>query len=160
MLQPAYDTDSPRASLRFGGAVARLTAQWYHHPESTTNAEGGLPLESLQELTHRLREFVAERAWDQFHSPKNLAMALAVEVAEILEHFQWLTEQGSSKLPDEKLSEIREEIGDVLIYLVRLADVLGIDPLKAAEDKLAKNEGKYPAEKVKGKALKYTEYSR
>ena len=83
---------------------------------------------------------------------------LSVEVAEILEHFQWLTEKESRKLPEEKLAEIREEIGDVLIYLVRLADVLGIDPLEAAEDKLAKNEEKYPADKVKGKALKYTEY--
>ena len=80
------------------------------------------------------------------------------EVAEILEHFQWLTEQESAELPEEKRAEVREEIGDVLIYLVSLADVLGIDPLEAAEDKLAKNEEKYPADKVKGKALKYNEY--
>lgn len=113
----------------------------------------------LERLTTSLRSFAELRDWNQFHSPKNLAMALSVEVAEILEHFQWLTEQESSKLPEEKLAEVREEIGDVLIYLVRLADVLGIDPLEAAEDKLAKNEEKYPADKVKGKALKYTEYS-
>jgi len=115
-------------------------------------------VDSLAELAQELRRFVKDRDWDQFHSPKNLSMALAVEVAELLEHFQWLTEQETAELPPEKLAGIREEIGDVLIYLVRLADVLGIDPLEAAEDKLAKNEEKYPADKVKGKALKYTEY--
>lgn len=86
-------------------------------------------------------------------------MALSVEAAEILEHFQWLTEHESADLSEDKLREIRDEIGDVLIYLVRLADVLEVDALEAAENKLAKNEKKYPADKVRGKALKYSEYS-
>jgi dCTP diphosphatase len=113
---------------------------------------------TLDDLARRLQGYADERDWNQFHSPKNLAAALSVEVAEILEHFQWLTQEESRALREEKLAEIREEIGDVLIYLVRLADVLDIDPMEAALDKLAKNEEKYPAERVRGKALKYTEY--
>lgn len=112
---------------------------------------------SLKKLTADLRKFASERDWDQFHSPKNLAMALAVESAEIMEHFQWLTEAQSSALPPEKLQQVREEIGDVLIYLTRLADRLGIDPLDAAAQKLEANQLRYPADKVRGTAKKYTE---
>jgi dCTP diphosphatase len=110
-------------------------------------------------LMMALRQFARARDWEQFHSPKNLAMALAVEVAEIAEHFQWLTEEGSYKLPEQKRAAVKDEIGDVLIYLVRLADRLGIDPLQAAVDKLKKNERRYPVPKVKGRALKYSEYA-
>lgn len=113
---------------------------------------------TLKGLMMALRQFARERDWEQFHSPKNLAMALGVEVAEIAEHFQWLTEDGSDKLPEPKRAAVKDEIGDVLIYLVRLADRLGIDPLQAAVDKLEKNESRYPAAKVKGKSLKYSEY--
>jgi dCTP diphosphatase len=109
-------------------------------------------------LAERLRTFTKERDWGQFHSPKNLAMALSVEVGEILEHFQWLTEEESRSLSPKKLSLVREEIGDVLIYLVSLSDSLGIDPLEAAQDKLMVNEHRYPAERVTGQARKYTEY--
>jgi dCTP diphosphatase len=112
----------------------------------------------LEGLRHAIDAFIKERDWDQFHSPKNLAMALSVEVAEIVEHFQWLTEEQSQNLPSEKLTEIREEIGDVMIYLTELADKLGIDPVEAAKAKVAINGQKYPAELVKGKASKYTEY--
>ena len=112
----------------------------------------------MDRLILKLREFARERDWGQFHSPKNLASALIVEAAELLEHFQWLTEQQSRNLGPEKLSEIKDEIGDILIYLIRLADELGIDPMEAASDKLEKNAEKYPADKVKGKALKYNEY--
>ena len=112
----------------------------------------------MDTLTKRLRQFAEERDWQQFHSPKNLASALVVETAELLEHFQWLTEQQSRDLDAEKLSEVKDEIGDILIYLLRLADELGIDPMEAASDKLEKNAEKYPADKVKGKALKYNEY--
>ena len=100
-------------------------------------------------LSERLRTFTEERDWGQFHSPKNLSMALSVEVGEIVEHFQWLTEEESHALPPKKLTQVREEIGDVLIYLVRLSDCLGIDPLQAALDKLKLNERRYPAERVK-----------
>lgn len=113
--------------------------------------------QSLADLTLLLREFSAERDWDQFHSPKNLAMALTVEASEIIEHFQWLTEEQSNSLSPEKLDQVREEIADVLIYLTRLADRLQIDPLAAAYAKLEVNRGKYPAEKVRGSAKKYTD---
>lgn len=112
----------------------------------------------MDELKRRLRQFAKERDWEQFHSPKNLAMALGVEAAEIMEIFQWLSEGESRDLSKEKLTHLGEELGDVLIYLVRLADQCGIDPLEAANAKLAKNKKKYPADTVKGKALKYTEY--
>jgi dCTP diphosphatase len=112
----------------------------------------------MNELRDTIRAFIRERDWEQFHSPKNLAMALSVEVAEIVEHFQWLTEEQSKNLPPEKLAEIRQEIGDVMIYLTELADKLGIDPVEAAKAKVEINGKKYPADLVKGKASKYTEY--
>ena len=112
----------------------------------------------MDDLRAALRAFIEERDWEQFHSPKNLAMALSVEVAEIVEHFQWLTEEQSRNLAPEKLAEIREEIGDVLIYLTELAEKLGIDPVEAAKAKVDVNSKKYPATLVKGKAAKYTEY--
>jgi dCTP diphosphatase len=112
----------------------------------------------LEDLRSAIRAFIEERDWQQFHSPKNLAMALSVEVAEVVEHFQWLTEEQSRSLSPKKLAEVREEIGDVMIYLTELADKLGIDPVEAAKAKVAINGQKYPAELVKGKASKYTEY--
>jgi len=114
----------------------------------------------MEELITKLREFAKERDWEQFHSPKNLAMALVVEVAEVVEHFQWLTQEESTNLPPHDLAKVREEIADVMIFLTGLADKLGIDPLAAAKEKIEKNRRKYPADVVKGKALKYTEYNR
>jgi NTP pyrophosphatase (non-canonical NTP hydrolase) len=110
------------------------------------------------ELRDILRNFVAERDWDQFHSPKNLAMALSVEAAELVEHFQWLTEEQSRRLAPEKLAEVRDEMADVLVYLVRLADKLDVDLLDAAAQKIEKNALKYPADKVRGSMKKYSEY--
>jgi dCTP diphosphatase len=112
----------------------------------------------MNELRSAIEAFIEERDWEQFHSPKNLAMALSVEVAEVVEHFQWLTEEQSRTLPPEKLAEVREEIGDVMIYLTELAEKLGIDPVEAAKAKLEINSRKYPASLVRGKASKYTEY--
>ena len=114
--------------------------------------------ESLEQLAEHLRRFAAERDWDQFHSPKNLSMALLVEVAEIAEHFQWLTEEQSRNLEAPKKEEVAQELADTLIYLVRLADQLQVDLLEAAERKLAVNESKYPADKVRGSPRKYSEY--
>ena len=114
----------------------------------------------MKDLISELRGFARERDWEQFHSPKNLAMGLVVEVAEIAEHFQWLTEEQSKNLDKEKLAQIREEIADVMIFLSNLADKLGIDLLEAAKEKIEKNKKNYPAAKVRGKALKYTEYKR
>lgn len=110
------------------------------------------------ELRDKLRKFVAERDWDQFHSPKNLAMALSVEAAELVEHFQWLTEAESRRLAPEKLAEVRDEMADVLVYLVRLADKLDVDLLGAAAQKIEKNALKYPADRVRGSMKKYSEY--
>ena len=112
----------------------------------------------MDRLKAAIELFIKERDWEQFHSPKNLAMALSVEVAEIVEHFQWLTEEQSQNLPPEKLAEIREEIGDVMIYLTELAYKLGIDPVEAAKAKVEINTQKYPAALVRGRASKYTEY--
>lgn len=114
----------------------------------------------MDDLRNTLREFVRERDWEQFHTPKNLAMALAGEAAEILEIFQWLTPEQSSDLDADKLAEVTDEIGDVLIYLVRLADKLGIDPMEAAHAKIERNRKKYPAELVRGRADKYTAYQK
>jgi dCTP diphosphatase len=112
---------------------------------------------SLESLKLQLRDFAAHRDWDQFHSPKNLASALSVEVAELLEPFQWLTEEQSRQLSPEKLQAVRQEMADVLIYLVRLADKLDVDLLQAARDKILENASKYPVEKAKGSARKYTD---
>ena len=112
----------------------------------------------MKELIRELREFARERDWEQFHSPKNLAMALSVEVAEIVEIFQWLTQEESKKLTPSKVEKVKQEIGDVMIFLTNLADKLGIDPLEAAREKIVINRLKYPATLVKGKANKYTEY--
>jgi len=112
----------------------------------------------LNTLKQRLREFAEARDWDQFHSPKNLSMALSAEVAEIIEHFQWLTEEQSKNLPQNKLDEVETELADTLIYLIRLADKLDIDLLAAAKSKVELNEQKYPVDKAKGNAKKYTEY--
>lgn len=113
--------------------------------------------QSLTELRDALREFAAARDWDQFHSPKNLAAALCVEAAELLERFQWLTEDESRRLPPAELEKVRQEMADVLNYLVRLADKLDVDLLDAARAKIAINERKYPADKVRGTAKKYSE---
>ncbi len=112
---------------------------------------------SLEQLRAAVRAFAAERDWDQFHSPKNLAMALSVEAAELLEHFQWLSESASRDLSPEQRSEVAAEMADVLIYLVRLADKLDVDLLQAAHAKMAVNDRKYPADQVRGSARKYQE---
>ncbi len=100
--------------------------------------------DSLSDLRERLRQFAAERDWEQFHVPKNLAMSVAIEAAEIMEHFQWLTPDQSGVLPESQRTAVALEIADVLLYLVRLADVLDIDPVEAALDKLVINARKYP----------------
>ena len=111
----------------------------------------------LDKLRDQLREFAAARDWEQFHSPKNLAMALSGEAGELVAIFQWLTEEQSRNLPPEKLAAVDEEIADVLLFLVRLGDQLGIDPVAAAERKLVTNARKYPVEKARGTAKKYNE---
>jgi len=111
----------------------------------------------LETLRQQLRDFSTARDWDQFHSPKNLAMALSAEAGELLEIFQWLTEQQSQSLAPETKGAAADEIADVLLYLIRLADQLDIDPVGAAQRKLEANERKYPADKARGNSKKYTE---
>lgn len=109
-------------------------------------------------LRDKLRDFARARDWDQFHTPKNLSMALMVEVAELMEHFQWLTAEQSGELNVESKAAVADELADVLLYLVRLSDKLGVDLLQAALHKLDKNAVKYPADTVRGSARKYNEY--
>jgi len=111
----------------------------------------------MKELIQKIRQFIQERDWEQFHSPKNLSMALSIEAAEIMEHFQWKTTEESRQLDEKTFSEVKDEIGDTFVYLLRLCDELNIDPIKAANDKMLKNADKYPVNKSKGNAKKYTE---
>ena len=117
-----------------------------------------MPQDCLTILTQRLRDFAAARDWERFHSPKNLAMALAAETGELLEHFQWLTEAQSRELDPSQRELVAAELADVLLYLLRLADRLGVDLKTAAERKIAVNEKRYPVDRVRGSAKKYTEY--
>jgi NTP pyrophosphatase (non-canonical NTP hydrolase) len=105
-----------------------------------------------------VRVFVDERDWDQFHTPKNLSAALSVEAAELLEHFQWLQHGRAEELGPEKLVQVRHEMADVLVYLVRLADKLDVDLMAAVQEKMVLNRAKYPAGLVRGDARKYNEY--
>ena len=114
-------------------------------------------MNEIDNLRNQLRTFAAERDWDQFHSPKNLASALAVEAAELLENFQGLTEAESQQLPPEALAAVRAEVADVLLYLIRISDKLGIDLIAAANAKIVLNAEKYPVEKARGSSRKYTE---
>jgi NTP pyrophosphatase (non-canonical NTP hydrolase) len=112
----------------------------------------------LNDLANRLAEFAAEREWQDFHSPKNLAMALIAEAAELVEHFQWLRQSESRNLPSETWSAVRLELADILIYLVRTADQLNVDLLEAAWEKIEINEARYPADRVRGQARRAEEY--
>jgi NTP pyrophosphatase (non-canonical NTP hydrolase) len=116
------------------------------------------PIPDLQTLARRVAEFAAAREWERYHTPKNLVMALVVETAELVEPFQWLTAQQSCDLSAAQREAVRQELADVLIYLTRLADVLDIDLLQAASDKLAINARKYPVEKARGNADKYDSF--
>lgn len=111
----------------------------------------------LAELRDALRRFAAERDWDQFHSPKNLASALVVEAGELLERFQWLSEEQSRALSAKDKEKVAEEMADVFVYLIRLADKLDLDLLEVARDKIARNAEKYPVDKARGNVKKYTD---
>lgn len=112
----------------------------------------------IASLQQQLRQFARERDWEQFHTPKNLAMALSVEAAELQEIFQWLNAEQSAKLDDQQRAHASEELADVLLYLCRLADVLDIDLAAAAAHKLKRNAEKYPADRVRGSSAKYSDY--
>lgn len=116
------------------------------------------PTDSIDQLRARVNEFVEARDWAQFHSPKNLAMAMIVEAGEVVEHFQWVTEADSCDLDAEKKQQVGQELSDTFVYLLRIAEVCGIDLIEAANKKIDLNAKKYPVEKVKGSNAKYTEY--
>jgi dCTP diphosphatase len=116
------------------------------------------PNDSLQQLRARINAFVAERDWDQFHTPKNLAMAMIVEAAELVEQFQWDTPAESLALVPEKYEAVSHELADTFVYLLRIAEVLNIDLIEAANRKIDLNAQKYPVEKAKGSNAKYTAY--
>lgn len=111
----------------------------------------------IEKIEKILKKFSEERAWEQFHSPKNLSMALSVEASELVEIFQWLTEEQSYNLNNEMKQHAKEEVADIAIYLLRVCMKLDIDLEEAILEKMEKNEVKYPVEKVKGSAKKYTE---
>jgi NTP pyrophosphatase (non-canonical NTP hydrolase) len=126
--------------------------------QSNEKQETAVTESDFDRIKKQVRQFVVERDWDQFHSPKNLSMALIVEAAEMVEHFQWLTEEQSSNLSPEKLAEVEQELADIQVYLISLAEKLKLDLIAAVEKKLVLNAQKYPAEQVRGSSKKYTEY--
>ena len=117
-----------------------------------------MPRDSLADLNAQLLAFARERDWEQFHSPKNLSMALAGEAGELLEHFQWLSERQSAELPDDKKDRVALEMADILIYLIRLAERLDVDLIDVAYRKMAINQARYPKERVRGDARRAEEY--
>jgi dCTP diphosphatase len=148
---------SARDSAGRGYGHANTSPRGAHvAPQRHLGESGGV--RDLAEFRERQRAFVAERDWDRFHSPKNLAMALSVEAAELVELFQWLTEAESASLDADRRRRVADEMADVLWFLVRIADRLDVDLLQAAESKLARNAAKYPAERVRGNSKKYDEY--
>jgi len=113
---------------------------------------------TLQQLKDKMAVFVREREWEQFHTPKNLSMSIAIEAAELMEHFQWLTVEESKNLPPDALTDLGEELADIVIYALSLSNVLGLDLSETVLAKMEKNIRKYPSEKVRGKSHKYTYY--
>jgi NTP pyrophosphatase (non-canonical NTP hydrolase) len=123
-----------------------------------TNEHQNQPVDSLLSLRQRINAFVQERDWTQFHSPKNLAMAMIVEAAEVVEHFQWMTEADSRQLDAATREKVGQELADTFVYLLRIAEVCGIDLIAATHAKIDLNAQKYPVEKCRGSNAKYTEY--
>lgn len=113
-------------------------------------------MKTIEDVQNKVKQFVEEREWQPYQSPKNIVMALSGEVGELIEHFQWLTQAESSSLTDEQKSDVKDEVADVFIYLARLADILDIDLIGAAEQKIQKNARKYPIDKARGNQTKYT----
>ena len=115
-------------------------------------------MQDIEKIRQQLRQFAKERDWVKFHSPKNLSIGLSVEASELLEIFTWLTEEQSYKITGKQLEKVKEEVGDILIYIINLCDKLDIDPIECALKKIEINKRKYPIDLVRGKAKKYNEY--
>lgn len=114
-------------------------------------------MSDIDQLLTRIRNFADERDWGQFHSPKNISMALSVEASELLEHFQWMSQHDSKNVSAEKKAEVADEAADVFLYLLRLCDEMDIDLVETANSKIDKNAVKYPIEQSKGRSTKYDE---
>ncbi len=114
-------------------------------------------MSQIETLLGRIQKFAEERDWEQFHSPKNISMALAVEASELLEHFQWMSQEESRNIQGDKKQEVADEVADVFLYLLRMCEQLDIDLIEAANQKIDKNAIKYPVEKSKGRSTKYNE---
>ena len=153
-MRPRQPAGPLSFGVRVGIGFARCSATM---PTLTPNGGKAMAIDALEELTLALRRFAAERDWEQFHTPKNLAMALMIEAAEIAEHFQWTGAGDAAALSEERRQAVALEIGDTFLYLLRLADRLGIDIAAAARTKMDINAARYPVEKVFGRAVKYTE---
>lgn len=150
ILLPSFNANSAAVGSGLGLSCGTgMTASVYRSLCRMSNTD----FLALRDL---LRQFAADRDWQQFHTPKNLASALSVEAAELLEHFQWLTPEQSARLTGDALAGVRDEMADVLLYLIRLADQLDVDLLAAAHLKIAANARKYPVDKARGHARKYT----
>ena len=115
-------------------------------------------MSAIQQLIEKIKKFREERDWMQFHDHKNMAISIVIEASELLEHFQWKSKEEVEKYTSEHKDEIEEEIADIAIYLFELADNLGIDLVRAMEQKLSKNAEKYPADKARGKHTKYDKF--
>jgi NTP pyrophosphatase (non-canonical NTP hydrolase) len=141
------------SSLR--GAKRRGNLHSQHCNPLAKSAQSPKSMSEINNLLDRLRVFATDRDWEQFHSPKNISMALAVEASELLEHFQWMTEADSRALDPEQKAEVADEVADVFLYILRLCDQMDIDLIKTANQKIDKNALKYPVEKSKGRSTKY-----
>jgi len=142
--------------INLPGSIINSSLDFIDYPQELTGTI--LTDQEFNTLRDRLKAFAQERDWEQFHSPKNLAMALIVEAAELLEHFQWLTPEQSELLAEDKRREVELEMADIFIYLMRMCERLDLDLLKVVEDKIKMNAEKYPADKVRGSAKKYSDY--
>lgn len=155
---PGWDESKGVAAELAYAKELGMSIEWIEPTEEMLQQANELSSSPLKDLISSMLKGYSERDWSKFHSPKNLAMNLGVEVGELMEHFRWLTEPQSYVESPQALKGIREEIGDVFIVLAHLAHSLGIDPIQAAYETLAKIDRRYPVDKCKGSCLKYTEY--
>ncbi len=155
-----FNRDWFRAVLRAGTECSDACRQRAPRPASINKDKDRVLFMAdviLEQLVNEVNQFVADRDWEQFHTPKNLSMALSVEAAELVEHFQWLTAEQSDGLPADARAAVGEELADILIYTIMVAERLGLDLEAAARNKMVQNRRKYPVEKARGLAAKYTE---
>lgn len=159
LMLPGWDESKGVAAEIAQANLLGIPVEWMQYDENEESSLNNLNDQNgVEELIGRMLTFYSDREWDKFHSPKNLAMNLGVEVGELMEHFRWLTEAQSFIEAPEDLIEIQDELGDVFLVLLHLSHTLGLDPFKAAHEKLTKIGIKYPIDKCKGLCHKYTKY--